>query len=116
MLSRSAHRAFAGARDLSERLAAGALPPEKAAVAPQLVLNRQIDGGLTVFFAALLWIIVLDMAYTVWGVIIGWPVLPLRESTAASILELIERRTDQTRTRLVATGVGAVPPTERGRR
>ncbi|MDY6957399.1 MAG: hypothetical protein SVO96_11105 [Pseudomonadota bacterium] len=116
MLSRSAHRVFAGARDLSERLAAGALPPEKAAVAPQLVLNRQIDGGLTVFFAALLWIIVLDMAYTVWGVIIGWPVLPLRESAAASILELIERRTDQTRTQLVATGVGAVPPTERGRR
>ena len=120
MLSRSAHRVFAGARDLSERLAAGALPPEKAAVAPQLVLNRQIDGGLTVFFAALLWIIVLDMAYTVWGVIIGWPVLPLRESAAASILELIERdpqrRIDQTRTRLVATGVGAVPPTERGRR
>jgi hypothetical protein len=91
VLSRSAHRVFAGARDLSERLAAGALPPEKAAVAPQLVLNRQIDGGLTVFFAALLWIIVLDMAYTVWGVIIGWPVLPLRESAAASILELIER-------------------------
>ena len=81
---------FAGARDLSERLASGALPPEKAAVAPQLIFNLHVDGWLTVFFAALLWIIVLDMAYTVWRVAAGRPVLPLHESAAAPTLDLAQ--------------------------
>ena len=52
---------FAAANDMSAKLAAGALPPEKAAVAPQLIFNQQLDAYLTLFFVAVLWVIVLDM-------------------------------------------------------
>lgn len=53
---------FAGANDLAAKLAKGVLPPEKAAVAPQLIFNMRLDGWLTVFFAALLWLILADTA------------------------------------------------------
>jgi len=53
---------FAGARDLAAKLAAGILPPEKAAVAPQLIFNQKLDGWLTVVFTAMLWFVILDMA------------------------------------------------------
>jgi carbon starvation protein len=52
---------FAAAHDLATKLAAGALPPDRAAVAPQLIFNQQLDAWLTAFFLALVWIIVLDM-------------------------------------------------------
>jgi carbon starvation protein len=55
---------FAAASDLSARLAAGTLPAERAAVAPQLIFNQQLDGWLTGFFLLLVWIIVIDMART----------------------------------------------------
>ena len=53
--------AFAAARDLGDKLAAGVLPPDRAAVAPQLIFNQQLDGWLTVFFLLIVWIVVLDM-------------------------------------------------------
>src|SRR5450830_2160232 len=52
---------FAAANDLASKLAAGLLPPEKAAVAPQLILNQRLDAWLTLFFVVMLWIVVLDM-------------------------------------------------------
>jgi carbon starvation protein len=52
---------FAAAHDLATKLAAGALPPDRAAIAPQLIFNQQLDGWLTAFFLALVWIIVIDM-------------------------------------------------------
>lgn len=52
---------FAAAQEMSAKLAAGALPLEKAAVAPQLIFNQQLDAYLTLFFVAVLWVIVLDM-------------------------------------------------------
>jgi carbon starvation protein len=52
---------FAAAHDMATKLAAGVLPPDRAAVAPQLIFNQQLDGWLTAFFLALVWIIVLDM-------------------------------------------------------
>ncbi len=52
---------FAAAADMAAKLAAGALPPERAAVAPQLIFNQQLDGWLTAMFLVLVWIIVLDM-------------------------------------------------------
>jgi carbon starvation protein len=52
---------FAAAHDLATTLAAGALPPDRAAIAPQLIFNQQLDGWLTAFFLALVWIIVVDM-------------------------------------------------------
>lgn len=51
---------FAAANDLSQKLAAGVLPPEKAAVAPQLIFNQQLDAYLTMFFIAVLWVVIAD--------------------------------------------------------
>jgi len=52
---------FAAARDMAEKLATGALPPERAAVASKLIFNQQLDGWLTVFFLIVVWTIVIDM-------------------------------------------------------
>jgi len=52
---------LAAANDLSAKLAAGLLPPDKAAVAPKLIFNFQLDAVITLFFVSLLWLIVFDM-------------------------------------------------------
>jgi carbon starvation protein len=52
---------FAGASDLAAKLAAGTLPPERVATAPQLIFNQNLDGWLTVFFTLVLWIVIGDM-------------------------------------------------------
>jgi len=52
---------FAAANDLAAKLAAGILPAERAAVAPQLIFNQRLDAGLTMFFTAVLWFVILDM-------------------------------------------------------
>ena len=71
---------FAAANDLAAKLAAGKLPPEKAAVAPQLIFNQQLDAWLTLFFVAVLWVIILDMLRVVARHLRGLPVRPLSES------------------------------------
>lgn len=71
---------FSAANDLADKLAAGALPAEKAAIAPQLVFNLHLDGWLTLFFVALLWLIVFDMLRVCSRYLVGKPVLPLAES------------------------------------
>jgi carbon starvation protein len=53
---------FAAARDLAEKLAAGALPAERAAVAPQLIFNQRLDAWLAMLFTAILWFVIIDMA------------------------------------------------------
>jgi carbon starvation protein len=53
---------FAAASDMASKLAAGALPAEKAAVAPQLIFNQRLDGWLTILFTLILWFVILDMA------------------------------------------------------
>jgi carbon starvation protein len=53
---------FAAAGDLAAKLASGALPAERAAVAPQLIFNQQLDAWLTIFFTAVLWFVIADMA------------------------------------------------------
>ncbi|MEQ1767262.1 MAG: carbon starvation CstA family protein [Methylotenera sp.] len=70
---------FAAANDLASKLAAGALPPEKAAVAPQLIFNQQLDAYLTLFFVAVLWVVIIDMLYATYKYLAGKPVLPLSE-------------------------------------
>ncbi|HVW70480.1 MAG TPA: carbon starvation CstA family protein [Steroidobacteraceae bacterium] len=52
---------FSAASDLAAKLANGVLPPEKAAVAPQLIFNQRLDAWLTVLFTAILWFVILDM-------------------------------------------------------
>lgn len=70
---------LAAANSLADKLAAGALPPDKAAVAPQLIFNQQLDAALVLFFAALLWLIVIDMLRVCVRHLSGRPVPPLSE-------------------------------------
>ena len=70
---------FAAANDMSAKLAAGTLPPEKAAVAPQLIFNQHLDAWLTLFFVTVLWIVVLDMLRVVVQAYFGKAVLPTSE-------------------------------------
>jgi carbon starvation protein len=70
---------FAAANDMSAKLAAGTLPPEKAAVAPQLIFNQHLDAWLTLFFVTVLWIVVLDMLRVVIQSYFGKVVLPSSE-------------------------------------
>ncbi len=70
---------FAAANDLATKLAAGALPPEKAVVAPQLIFNQQLDAYLTMFFVVVLWVVITDMLYVTYKYLAGKPLLPLTE-------------------------------------
>ena len=52
---------FSGASDMAMKLAAGVLPPDRAAVAARLIFNQRLDGWLTILFTAILWFVILDM-------------------------------------------------------
>ncbi len=71
---------FAAADDLANKLSAGELPAEKAAVAGQLIFNQQLDAWITVFFLLVLWIVVLDMLYVLTRFRLGKPVSPSSEA------------------------------------
>ena len=71
---------FSSATDLADKLASGTLPAAKAAIAPQLIFNLQLDAWLTLTFVILLWIIILDMLRVCWRCVTGKPILPLTES------------------------------------
>lgn len=71
---------FAAANDMAAKLAAGSLPPEKAAVAPQLIFNQHLDAWLTLFFVVVLWVVIFDMLRVCYRHLAGKPVLPLTES------------------------------------
>jgi carbon starvation protein len=71
---------FAAANDLSAKLASGALPAEKASVAPQLIFNQHLDAYLTMFFVVVLWVVVLDMLYVCWRYLNTKVVLPSSET------------------------------------
>jgi len=70
---------LAGAKSLADKLAAGTLPPEKAATAPQLIFNQQLDAVLVLLFLALLWLIVGDALRVCLRHLRGQPVPPLSE-------------------------------------
>jgi carbon starvation protein len=71
---------FAAANDMSAKLAAGVLPPEKAAVAPQLIFNQHLDAWLTLFFVIVLWVVIFDMLRVCYRHLAGKRVLPITES------------------------------------
>jgi carbon starvation protein len=71
---------LAAAHSLADKLAAGSLPPDKAAVAPSLIFNLQLDAALALFFVVLLWLIVLDMLRVCVRHLNGKPVPPLSEA------------------------------------
>lgn len=71
---------LSAAQDLTDKLAAGSLPPEKAAIAPKLIFNLQLDAVITLFFVSLLWLIVFDMLRVCIRYLMGKPVPALTES------------------------------------
>lgn len=71
---------FAAANDLSTKLAAGLLPAEKVAVAPQLIFNQQLDAYLTMFFVVMLWIVIIDMLVVCMYALQGKRILPLSDT------------------------------------
>ena len=71
---------FAAASDMAKKLAAGALPPDRAAVTPQLIFNQRLDGWLTVLFTVILWFVILDMARVCVRRLSGQAVVPSSEA------------------------------------
>jgi carbon starvation protein len=71
---------IAAANSLSDKLAAGTLPPDRAAVAPQLIFNQQLDALLVLFFVVLLWLIVGDTLRVCVRHLRGKPVPPVCET------------------------------------
>jgi len=70
---------LAAANDLATKLASGALSPENAAIAPQLIFNQRLDAALTLFFVCMLWLIVFDMLRVCVRYLNGKSVPPLSE-------------------------------------
>jgi carbon starvation protein len=71
---------FAAANDLQHKLDAGLLAPEKAAVAPQLIFNQQLDAWLAMLFVVLLYLVVGDMLRMAWRRQRGLSILPSAET------------------------------------
>ncbi len=71
---------IAAATDLQDKLTAGLLPAEKAAFAPQLIFNLQLDAAITLFFVIILWLIVFDMLRVCGLHLTGKPTPPLAET------------------------------------
>ena len=68
------------ARDLADKLASGALPPDKAATAPHIIFNDRLDAALTAYFLITTWVLVLDMLRVCLRVLRGRIDPPLTET------------------------------------
>ena len=75
---------LAAAQDLATKLAAGTLPPDKAAIAPYLIFNQQLDAGITAFLTLILWVIELEMLRMCLRHFRKLPVRPSAEATYVS--------------------------------
>jgi carbon starvation protein len=71
---------LAAADQLASKLAAGTLPAQQAAVAPQLIFNQRLDAVLALLLTAILWIVIADTLRVSWRVWRGLPVLPSSEA------------------------------------
>lgn len=79
---------LAAAEQLAGKLASGALNPEQAAVAPQLIFNQRLDAALAMMLTAILWIVIADMLRVSWRVVKGLPVPPSSEAPAVQLAEV----------------------------
>mgnify|MGYP006187159001 CR=1 FL=1 len=68
------------ANDLQHKLDAGLLAADKAAVAPQLIFNQQLDAWLAMLFVVLLYLVVGDMLRMAWRRHRGLSILPSSET------------------------------------
>jgi carbon starvation protein len=79
---------LAAAEQLANKLASGALPPEQAAVAPQLIFNQRLDAALAMLLTAILWVVIADTIRVSWRVVRGLPVPPSSEAPAVRLAEV----------------------------
>ena len=68
------------ARDLSDKLASGALPADQAAKLPQLIFNDYLDAGLTALFIAVSWVLAVETFRVCRAVVVRLPHPPSSES------------------------------------
>jgi carbon starvation protein len=71
---------IAHAHDLAQKISLGLLPADKAAQAPQLIFNDQIDAVLTALFLATTWVLVLDTLRVCYCAVTGRRHPPLTET------------------------------------
>jgi carbon starvation protein len=71
---------FSAAADLADKLASGALPAARAAVAPKLIFNQQLDGWLTIVFSVIVWLVIADMLRVALRAARGLPTLASSEA------------------------------------
>jgi len=71
---------LAHARDMADRLAAGLLPADQAAKAPQLIFNDYLNAGLTALFLTISWVLTLEMLRICWLILAKKPYPPCSES------------------------------------
>jgi carbon starvation protein len=71
---------LAAADQMAAKLASGAMTPEQAAVAPQLIFNQRLDAVLAVLLSAILWVVIGDMVRVSLRAIRGQPVPPNSEA------------------------------------
>ncbi len=76
---------LAAANQMAAKLASGAMPPEQAAVAPQLIFNQRLDAVLAVMLSAILWVVIGDMVRVSLRVLRGQPVPPNSEAPHVDI-------------------------------
>jgi carbon starvation protein len=68
------------ANDLAAKLAAGLLPLDQVANAPQLIFNDRLNATLTAFFLILIWVMVFDTLRVSYKAVMGKVYPPLSES------------------------------------
>jgi carbon starvation protein len=79
---------LAAANQLADKLAAGSLSADQAAVAPQLIFNQRLDAALAVLLTTILWIVILDTVRVWWRFSRGLPLPPDSEVRPAVALEV----------------------------
>src|SRR5687768_9624404 len=78
---------LAAANQLADKLAAGTLSADQAAVAPQLIFNQRLDAALAVLLTTILWIVILDTVRVWWRFSRGLPLPPDSEVRPTVALE-----------------------------
>ncbi|HTT08163.1 MAG TPA: carbon starvation CstA family protein [Gammaproteobacteria bacterium] len=71
---------LAHARDLGDKLAAGALSPDQAAAVSQLIFNDYLDAALAAFFLLITWLLLFETLRTCRAVLEGRHHEPLSEA------------------------------------
>ncbi len=65
------------------------LPAARAAVAPKLIFNQQLDGWLTILFTVIVWLVIADMLRVARRAARGLPTLASSEAPRVARLPAV---------------------------